>query len=92
MDNITAIFVGVHAVSFVVCAVLGRHKDRMSEGVLFGLALGALGVPVVAMLKSRRIKTHPLEQRLAELTSLRDSGVLTEDEYNAKRQRVIDAA
>ena len=46
----------------------------------------------VTMESDRRMETVPksIKERLAELDSLRDEGIITEDEYSAKRADIIN--
>lgn len=89
MDNISIIAISVYSASILASAIIGRHKDRMSEGILFGIALGPVAVPITALLKSRRSQAHPLERRLDELSRLHASGTLTDEEYQEKRRQAV---
>ncbi len=82
------------AVAFVVCAN-GRFHEKKLDGTATIRAAQRDAVKLNALLGSASTSTSALptsptpRERLAELASLREDGLLTEEEYQAKRTEII---
>ena len=71
--------VGWTGLGFIICLVWGLRKDDQQQQVIIQNAPSPSALP----------PTQTLEQKLTELLSLKDKGLITEDEYSAKRSKLI---
>lgn len=96
--TVIAIAIVVWACCTLAGWAIGRTKSLAKQGLFYGLFLGVLGVVLIALYptpSSHQRKARPApapsgpEQRIASLKRLLDDGLVSPDEYEAKRAKIL---